>query len=109
VGDGRPGEAHGVVLTADQRLALERVVAIGVRWTIGGCSDLLHEDTVAALHAVTRDGVVLGVALGTALAAAELDGWPSYRKLADVYRSAGGDERVAAAELAWRRRRVPRG
>ena len=98
----------GVFLTADQRLTLERVVAIGVRWAVGGRSGLRHEDAVAALRQVTSDGVVLGVALGTALAAAESDGWRSYHELAEMYRSAGADEQVAAAELAWRRDHAPR-
>ena len=76
---------------------------IGVRWTVGSRSGMVPNDAVAELQAVTRDGVVLGVVLGTALAAAELDGWRPYRELAELYRSAGGDEQVAAAELAWRR------
>jgi hypothetical protein len=93
----------GVVLTAEQRLAVERVVGIGVLWTIGARSDMLESDVIAAMHAASRDGVVLGVALGTALAAAELDGWRRYRELAELYRKAGADEQVAAAELAWQR------
>jgi hypothetical protein len=109
-GDDRPEVvAAGVALTAEQRLVLERVVGVAVLLTVGSRSGSLQEDPVAALHKVTRDGVVLGVALGTALAAAELDGWRSYRELAEVYRRAGADERVAAAELAWQRDRSPRG
>ena len=96
-----------VVLTAEQRVAVERVVGIGLRWTVGGSSDLLREKVIAELHAVTRDGVVLGVALGTVLAAAEMDGWRPYRTLAEVYRDAGADEHVAAAELAWQRAHNP--
>jgi hypothetical protein len=91
-----------VELTAEQRLAVERVMGIGVRWTVGVRSSMLG-DAIAQMHAVTRDGVVLGVALGTALAAAEMDGWRSYRELAELYRRAGADEVVAAAELAWQR------
>jgi hypothetical protein len=105
---GADAVGKGVFLTADQRQTLARVVAVGVRWTVGGGSGLSQEDTVAALRQVTHDGVVLGVALGTALAAAELDGWRSYGELAEVYRSAGADEQVAAAELAWRRDHRPR-
>jgi hypothetical protein len=103
----RDGVVERVVLTAEQRLAVERVVGIGVRWTVGGCSDLMRGHMVAGLHAVTRDGVVLGVALGTVLAAAEMDGWRPYRTLAEVYRDAGADEHVAAAELAWQRAHNP--
>jgi hypothetical protein len=93
-----------VSLTAEQRLAVERLVGIGVRWTVGVRSDA-PADPIAEMHAVTRDGVVLGVALGTALAAAELDGWRPYRELAELYRRAGADEGVAAVELAWQRDR----
>ena len=96
-----------VVLTAEQRVAVERIVGIGVRWTVGGSSDLLRGKVIDEMHAVTRDGVVLGVALGTVLAAAEMDGWQPYRTLAEVYRDAGADEHVAAAELAWQRAHSP--
>ena len=99
----RDGVVERVVLTSEQRVAVERVVGIGLRWTVGGSSDLLREKVIAELHAVTRDGVALGVALGTVLAAAEMDGWRQYRTLAEIYRDAGADEHVAAAELAWQR------
>ena len=55
--------------------------------------------------ALTRDRAVLGVALGVALAAFEFDGWPSHRKLAELYRAAGADEHIAAVELASQRNR----
>lgn len=89
---GRPdGVVERVVLTAQQRLAVERAVGIGVRWAVGASCDLLRGNVVAELHAVTRDGVVLG----TVLAAAEMDGWRQYRTLAEIYRDAGADEHVA--------------
>jgi hypothetical protein len=55
--------------------------------------------------AVTRDSVVFGVVLGAALATVELDGWSFYNALVELYREAGADEQVAAAELAWQRKR----
>jgi hypothetical protein len=94
-----------VTLTAERRVALERIMGIGQQWTFGDCSDRPREEAIAALRAVTCDGVVLGVALGVALAAFEFDGWPLYCKLAELYRAAGADEHIAAVELAWQRSR----
>ncbi len=91
----------GLTLTAEQQSALARITEIGMRWTVGSRCDRPRDDVVAELHSVTRDRAVLGVALGIAMGAAELDGWSSYRKLAELYRAAGADEQVAAAELAW--------
>ena len=94
-----------VTLTAEQRVALERIMGIGQQWTFGSRSDRPQEEAIAALHASTRDRAVLGVALGVALAAFEFDGWPSYCKLAELYRAAGADEHIAAVELASQRHR----
>jgi hypothetical protein len=94
-----------VTLTAEQRAALERIIGIGQQWTFGNRSDRPREEAIAALHALTRDRAVLGVALGVALAAFEVDGWLSYCKLAELYRAAGADEHIAAVELASQRHR----
>jgi hypothetical protein len=94
-----------VSLTVEQRAALERIMGIGQQWTFGNRSDRPREEAIAALHALTCDRAVLGVALGVALAAFEFDGWPSYRKLAELYRAAGADEHIAAVELASQRNR----
>jgi hypothetical protein len=94
-----------VTLTAEQRVELDQIMGIGQQWTFGNCPDRPREEAIAALHAVTRDGVVLGVALGVALAAFEIDGWPSYCELAELYRAAGADDHIAAVELAWQRDR----
>ena len=98
-----------VTLTAEQRAALERIMGIGQQWTFGNRSDRPREEAIAALHALTRDRAVLGVALGLALAAFEFDGWPSYCKLAELYRAAGADEHIAAVELASQRTRPRHG
>ena len=101
-----------VVLTVEQRVALKRIMGIGHRWTFGNCSDRPRGEAIAALHASTRDGVVLGVALGVAMAAFEFDGWPLYRNLAELYRAAGADEHIAAVELTsqrdWHAQHYPR-
>jgi hypothetical protein len=57
------------------------------------------------LWSVTRDPVVFGVALAAALANIGLDGWEHATRLAQLYRAAGADEQVAAAELEWHRHR----
>ena len=80
-------------------------MGIAQQWTFGNCSERPREEAIAALHALTRDGVVLGVARGVALAAFEFDGWPSYCELAELYKAAGADEHIAAAELARQRDR----
>ena len=94
-----------VTLTAEQQAALERIMGIGQQWTFGNRSDRPREEAIAALQALTRDRAVLGVALGVASTAFEFDGWPSYRKLAELYRAAGADEHIAAVELASQRNR----
>jgi hypothetical protein len=76
-----------------------KVSGIGQRWTFGPLADRPREDAIAELHAVNRDHVVLG----HALVAVQLDGWPGYDRLAELYRAAGADAQVAASELAWQR------
>jgi hypothetical protein len=98
-----------VVLTAEQQSALEALMGIGQQWMFGARSDRPPEQAIAALHACTRDRVVLGLARGVALAAFEFDGWPPYRDLAELYRAAGADEEVAAVELARQRDRRAQG
>lgn len=80
-----------------------KVSGIGQRWTFGPLADRPREDAIAELHAVTRDHVVLG----HALVAVQLDGWPGYDRLAELYRAAGADAQVAASELAWQRDHRP--
>src|SRR3954454_17252231 len=82
-------------------MALSRVVDVGRRWLIDNSTHHPIGDAVAAVHNITRDRVLLGVALGAALSASELDTWKGHRRLADLYRAAGADEQIAAAELAW--------
>ncbi|MFI7547197.1 hypothetical protein [Actinoplanes sp. NPDC049599] len=92
-------------LAKGQRLELAAVSGTGRRWTFGPLKDRPHGDAVAAVRAESTDPVVLGHAMGTALAASELDEEPRAQVLAGLYESAGADLDVAAAVLAWQRER----
>ena len=102
---GRMRVPYGAVLNAKQRLAVARVSGVGRRWAVGALQDHPQADAIAAIRQVTRDPAVLGVALGSALAAAELDGYSTHKRLAGLYRLAGADEQVAAISLDWHRAR----
>lgn len=93
-------------LRAEQRLELAKVSGTGQRWAIGPLRDRPLQEAVAAVHADSRDPVVLGVALGAALAGIELDRYASHQRLAELYRAAGADEATAVATLDWHRERA---
>ncbi len=90
-------------LRSEQRLQLASVSGAGERWAVGPLKDRPIEEAVDAVLAESRDPIVLGAALGAALATIELDGYASYERLAEVYRRAGADEATAVAALDWHR------
>jgi hypothetical protein len=94
---------YGADLDAAQRMALARISGIGQRWAFGDHRDRPRTEAVAAIHAVTRDPVVLGIALGGAIHQTEAE--PRGQGLVELYRAAGADEDVAAVNLAWQRSR----
>lgn len=96
---------NGADLAQDQRLRLAMISGHGQRLALGTLEHLPSPDAIAQLHAITRDPVVYGVALGAALANVELDGWAHAAALVDLYRAAGADEEVAASCLDWHRDR----
>jgi len=93
-------------LPAAQRLALAEVSGTGQRYCYGDQQGVTDDQAVAALHESTRDPVVLGYAMGAALATAELDSDERARGLALLYEMAGADADVAANVLAWHRDRL---
>ena len=95
-----PDEAD---LTAEQQLAVAQVTVAAQGWVTGDRRYPPRGEAVAALHKISTDPAVLGVALGCALAHVELDGMRAYQRLAELYRAAGADERVAAAYLERQR------
>ena len=95
--------SYGADLTAEQRLAVVQVSVAAHDWVFGKRRNRSRTEAVAALQQISTDPVVLGVALGYALANIELDGLQAYQRLAELYRAAGADEQVATAGLAWAR------
>lgn len=92
-------------LSSERRMQLATLSGTAQRWGIGALRDRPLDEAVAALHEITRDPLVLGVALGNAMAGVELDGYASYARLVEMFRAAGADEDVAAAHLQWLRGR----
>ena len=95
-----PDEAD---LNAEQQLAVAQLTVAALGWVIGDRRYRSRDEAIAALHEISTDPAVLGVALGRALAHVELDGMRAYQRLAELYRAAGADERVAAAYLERQR------
>jgi hypothetical protein len=95
-----PSEAD---LTSEQRSALAQLAVAAQEWVFGHRRSRSRTDAVAALREISTDPVVLGIALGRALANVELDGMRAYQRLAELYRTAGADEQVAAADLQRQR------
>lgn len=91
-----------------RRIALAQISGLGQRLAFNpDCAHVTLAEAVAELHAITRDPVLYGMALGAAQA--ELDEWPGRsRDLVTLYRAAGADEQVATASLAWQRERRER-
>jgi hypothetical protein len=94
---------YGASLTSTQRLQLAKVSGTGQLWCFGAMKDRPRPEAIAAIHEESRDPAVLGIALGAALAAVELDGWVWNERLAELYRAAGADEQIAAVNLEWHR------
>lgn len=97
-------------LTPDQSKASAQLSEAAELWAIGRNRDAPHEVKVIAMHAISRDPVALGNALGAPLVDVE-DGHDRMRPVVDLLRAAGADEAIAAAKAAWvrdwRRRRGP--
>jgi hypothetical protein len=96
---------HEPPLTGVQRLAAARLVSAVARLATPAGADVPRHEAIAELHAITRDPVPLGYALGVLLHGVETDSNPN-QPAVDVLRSAGADEDVAAAKLAWMRWRA---
>lgn len=97
---------YGAELDSKQRLDLAMITGAGKRWTFGDLKDRPTAEAIADLHAISPDPVLYGIALGDALATIEIDGWPSYARLAELYRACGADEAVAQVHLEWQRSRL---
>jgi hypothetical protein len=97
------GVPYGAELDSTQRMALAKVSGAGQLWAFGRLKNRPRDEAVAALRAITRDPVVFGIALGGALHQADAEPWGP--ALVDLFRAAGADEQVAAANLAWHRTR----
>jgi hypothetical protein len=93
-------------LTSRQRLDLAKISGIGQRRALGPDRDRGLEEALAELREVTRDPMILGLALGSALAVAEAQEWQ--QPLVDLYRAAGADEQVAAEHRDLQRERFRR-
>lgn len=100
--DGLPETASDLRHAAD-RIALAKISGHGQRVGYGRAyADVPDERLVAELHAITRDPVLYGLALGAARS--ELEEWPGVGgRLVRLYELAGADEDVAAASLEWQR------
>lgn len=97
-------QPSGSNLDQRRRLALAKIAGEGQRWAFGDWKDRPRAEAVAALHAITDDPVLYGLALGGALAYREE--WPNTPPaLVELYRSCGADEDVAARNLEWQRER----
>lgn len=97
-------QPSGSNLDQRRRLELAKISGAGQRWTFGDLRDLPQAEAVAALHTITRDPVLYGLALGGALA--DLEENPQWGPaLIELYRACGADEDVAARNLAWQRER----
>jgi hypothetical protein len=97
-------QPSGSNLDQRRRLALAKIAGAGQRWAFGDWRDRPREAAVADLHAITRDPVLYGLALGGALA--QLEEWPrTPPALVELYRACGADEDVAARNLDWQRER----
>jgi hypothetical protein len=97
-------QPSGSNLDQRSRLALAKIAGEGQRWAFGDWRDRPRAEAVAALHAITKDPVVFGLALGAALA--QLEERPNTPPaLVELYRACGADEDVAARNLQWQRTR----
>jgi hypothetical protein len=99
-------EMHPSGSNLDKRRRLERakISGEGQRFAFGDWKDRPRAEAVAALHAITRDPVLYGLALGGALA--QLEEYPQWGPaLVELYRACGADEDVAARNLEWQRER----
>jgi hypothetical protein len=97
-------QPSGSNLDQRRRLALAKIAGAGQRWAFGDWKGRPCAEAVAALHAVTRDPVLYGLALGGAMA--DLEEWPQKGPaLVELYRACGADEDVADRNLEWQRER----
>lgn len=85
-------------LPQQQRLQLAGVCGAGRRYAEGNLADRPDTEAVEAVRRLSTDPVVLGHALGGALAELELTIGGSER-LAGIYEAAGADPDVAAGVL----------
>ena len=92
-------------LSGVQRMVAARIIGVLARLADTVGADVTQEQAVAELHAITRDPVPLGYALGVCLHQAEVESTDNQPTIG-LLRSAGADEDVAAAKLAWLRWRT---
>ena len=82
-----------------------RIIGVLARLADTAGAGVTQEQAVAELHAITRDPVPLGYALGVCLHRGEVESTDNQVTIG-LLRSAGADEDVAAAKLAWLRWRT---
>ncbi|GIE35886.1 hypothetical protein Ait01nite_089310 [Actinoplanes italicus] len=91
---------YGAKLNREQRMAAAAVSGHAER-LIQALGRDVDEQTVAELHAITRDPIVYGIELGNVLGRIEKTGWTHLQRLADAYRAAGADLEVADRQRLW--------
>jgi hypothetical protein len=97
-------QPSGSNLDQRRRLELSKIAGAGQRWAFDEWKGRPRAEAVGALHAVSRDPVLYGLALGGALA--QLEEYPQWGPaLVELYRACGADEDVAARNLEWQRTR----
>ncbi|WP_328465552.1 hypothetical protein OHA21_43885 [Actinoplanes sp. NBC_00393] len=98
---------YGAQLDTRQRMGVAKVSG-HAEWLIQGQGWPVDEQTVAELHAITRDPVVYGIALGNLLGRMETapEMWAHLEPMAELYRQCGADLEVADRQRQWRASRL---